>query len=515
MDPTGRELDFDILKRAVERNSDGWGLATFVRSDPEDSKTETGALKINKGFGFASAKRAWKKYSNHRRVFHARIGTSGTKDINNCHPFPAGTEENPAWFFHNGTVGIPRFNEKYCDSYHLARYIATFGEDPELHAYIQAYAKKERSRFVYMRDAKMYRYGDGWLERDGFFYSNSSALADIRYQGTHVNARGFYEGGLLNAEHGEVTSDSFVSGFFKDEKRGLYTNIKPEGYVEPKPVATTTSNYPARDGAYAHGKTWNSKTRAYEWPQGSKVASDGTTKGSENGSPGVSPGGLHERYEPRPLANIGDTTDVGRGRHSSRRGDSRLFALADHKRDVNDDVSGWVDMLHAKWQHEIVEKMRRCVWMRNDAFVDGFQVSWPNARLHNFGDTNPGADSKYISHGRRRTLRIKGVNNDMWKETTFDKDGKQISTMVVGGPYPGGLHFTCGREQTHVTYNDIRMPWDQWREMVYNHYWPEIFGDDNEEIDAKSINRETVTIEKDDQGKDVIKVEGVNFDTCC
>lgn len=213
--PNGENIEWDILQNAVERNPDGWGLTAI---------SPGGAMSVAKGFGFTSAKKAWKKVSGLPRVFHARIGTSGTKDISNCHPFPSHTAEGQRWFFHNGTVSIPRFSEKMCDSWHLAQYIRQWAADETLHKALTEYAQGQSSRFVLVEGGVIHRYGKQWIQRGGVWYSNSSALAGIVR-----DAKGnWYEGGYMADKTVEVTSDTGYTGLNWDAAHQCYSNLAPE-----------------------------------------------------------------------------------------------------------------------------------------------------------------------------------------------------------------------------------------------------------------------------------------------
>lgn len=509
IDPAGRELDFGILKRAVERNPDGWGIGVII---PGVNGAEP-TMKIHKGFGYDGARRAWKKYAGHKRVFHARIGTSGTKDLSNCHPFYAGTMKDGApehrWFFHNGTVSFPRFNDAYCDSYHLAKYIQGWPTGTPLHDAISAYAKKERSRFVFMFGNEIWRYGEGWLQRDGFYYSNASALADIKYHGAHANARGSYCDGLLDPKHGEVTADSYVSGFFKI-KDGLWSNIKPAGHIETP--RSSQWDYTGYGDDFTGGRVYDRASGTWK-PAGRGIVPGSRLPNIQTGS-GVK-GGTTPPAAGTPAANASsaeleraiDELESRRRRLGLKGGrgnfDADTFPFASNDLDVDTEES-----IIAAWRGTIIKQMERVQWMRTDIRKwEGFQVSWPPASLFDYDD--PG---RY--YGADRTHRIKGTEKSAWREVRFSEEGALQGSTIVEGPYPGGLVITVGNDE--VEYNGTKVPIEQWREYVYNFYWPDVFGelgDDEEESDDEAVSRtleaggtERIVVETSPSGESIIKI---------
>lgn len=86
------------LKRSFERNRDGWGYVF--------ASAETGKLVARHGMTLPEFWQQWKRDKAARKnqpvVFHARIGTSGTMDVSNCHPFPVAG--HGIWISHNGII---------------------------------------------------------------------------------------------------------------------------------------------------------------------------------------------------------------------------------------------------------------------------------------------------------------------------------------------------------------------------------------------------------------------------
>lgn len=100
----GLKLNKETFDRCWDRNPDGFGVAYLFN----------GGLRIKKT---KHKKDAWSIYHNVDRVapdsakiLHFRIGTHGTNDINNCHPFMI---DNDTCFAHNGIItGVPDCDRK-------------------------------------------------------------------------------------------------------------------------------------------------------------------------------------------------------------------------------------------------------------------------------------------------------------------------------------------------------------------------------------------------------------------
>src|ERR1035438_4971286 len=116
-------LKEEWLQNAVEANADGWGI--LVRS-------AEGKIVINRGFDDKTFINVASSFgSEYDVVVHARIGTSGRRNVENLHPFPIyekrllSTEladyEPQAYLFHNGIVRVPIWNQEMSDTWHLAR----------------------------------------------------------------------------------------------------------------------------------------------------------------------------------------------------------------------------------------------------------------------------------------------------------------------------------------------------------------------------------------------------------
>lgn len=95
--PGTKTLDKEIVSSMWDRNDDGGGLAFF---NPKDE------LEIHRTMDFAEY---WALFTNYRAAYpkapmllHMRIGTQGTKDISNVHPFPI--HDGLGALAHNGQI---------------------------------------------------------------------------------------------------------------------------------------------------------------------------------------------------------------------------------------------------------------------------------------------------------------------------------------------------------------------------------------------------------------------------
>lgn len=116
-------LKEEWLENAVQANTDGWGL--LVRN-------KDGVMVVNRGFDEKTFAKLGSSFGGEYDVVaHARIGTSGKRDIANLHPFPIYDkrylsseidQQTPqAYLFHNGMVTVPMWNQDMSDTWHLAR----------------------------------------------------------------------------------------------------------------------------------------------------------------------------------------------------------------------------------------------------------------------------------------------------------------------------------------------------------------------------------------------------------
>jgi len=144
----GETLPKKTFHNIHKRNGDGLGLVGIVDGRFQVYKT------------MQNVNRAYSKYldirkaSKHPILVHARIGTSGTTDEKNLHPFPV---SNVAFFIHNGVCDVERTDAKFCDTWHVARALSAFANpervtEPNTFEEITARAfAGTRSKFAFLR----------------------------------------------------------------------------------------------------------------------------------------------------------------------------------------------------------------------------------------------------------------------------------------------------------------------------------------------------------------------------
>jgi hypothetical protein len=124
-------------------------------------------------------------------VFHARIATAGSINLKNTHPF---TVRPGTLLFHNGILREVKcdIDSSMSDTWHYARSLEPLLEaapgilqNEEFIAHVDAYAKKEASKFVIMDvDGTTIIFNDkAGVKRDGNWYSNHSAFEPLYWAG--------------------------------------------------------------------------------------------------------------------------------------------------------------------------------------------------------------------------------------------------------------------------------------------------------------------------------------------
>lgn len=215
----GTDIPDEYLAKGMLQNDDGWGL---VVRDPEDKKI----VLVKRSFSWNLAFKYWNRYRDYERVFHARAASPGTiVDHNNLHPFrmksPTGEDR---YFFHNGRVNsLPTVNNRYCDSWHVARYFSTFATTQQFDEALEDLAHREDSRFALVRPEGVSRYGLGWCLHKGVFYSNPGIFAE-KVEKYANGGKNVYAG--LDKFDEEFISDKSWSyvGMEFDKERKVYTN---------------------------------------------------------------------------------------------------------------------------------------------------------------------------------------------------------------------------------------------------------------------------------------------------
>lgn len=185
----------DILQICFKNNPDGAGFVV----------NKNGYNYISKGyFTFEGFYKAFKQASINKEddvLIHFRVATHGKVNIQNCHPFPIQNSfTNMTKPFlktisdvmvHNGKLDININNKIYSDSMHFALAINNFLKNKQKVSdqFIQYIIKptetnKKGNRIAIMsKDGVIKKYGVGWIQKDGIFYSNDSFKIESVYKG--------------------------------------------------------------------------------------------------------------------------------------------------------------------------------------------------------------------------------------------------------------------------------------------------------------------------------------------
>ncbi len=234
--PVNIKPDYDKLRTAMQYNSDGAGFAV----------AHEGQLIVEKGFfKFDSFKKAFEPFEDCAAIVHFRIGTSGVKDKNNCHPFKlndfevADTGLVPVAVIHNGIFNDAASDKKeWNDTWHVCRDILHplwrqnpfCFSDPHIIALGDKYVGSFNKLVFLDSTGKCSIWGESnghW--KDGVWYSNRSyedwKVADPRHS---------YTGSKRN--YGKLVNGAWQWDEDDDEEFKSWT--KTTKYVNGKPVTT-------------------------------------------------------------------------------------------------------------------------------------------------------------------------------------------------------------------------------------------------------------------------------------
>lgn len=182
--PAGKEMiSDDIIENMFDYNSDGAG---FMYPD-------LGAVRIRKGFmklkEFKRALREIPNVKNKTVVMHFRIQTSGGITKQMTHPFPLSSKDvdlmatdilAPVGVAHNGV--LPNHPRKgFSDTADFIKYqlvpltnaIKSWRRSEDFRS-IVTYATEGSRLAILTNDGSVMRIGDGWIEDNGYWYSNKS-----------------------------------------------------------------------------------------------------------------------------------------------------------------------------------------------------------------------------------------------------------------------------------------------------------------------------------------------------
>lgn len=175
-------LPTESIRQAMANNSDGAGYAILKR----------GRVTISKGYFDSEDLIIDLERENAREcclIVHARIATSGSVNMSNCHPFPITKDVamltgrylvNETAIAHNGTVrwGTKKELNAYSDTLLFIRDVLApvwdTGDTETGHNLLSHIASANRCRFAVMHSKGINVFGSGWIQDDGVYYSNDT-----------------------------------------------------------------------------------------------------------------------------------------------------------------------------------------------------------------------------------------------------------------------------------------------------------------------------------------------------
>lgn len=185
--------DENILKICFKNNPHGAGFAIFRNNQ----------IYIHKGFftfnGFMKEINNVSPTLEEPMLIHFRVATHGKINIENCHPFPIVDKfykmvapikvfNDTDVMVHNGKLNIAITSPKFSDSMHFAKSIVGLDRKKFSGIINMAIAPTETNLrgnriAVLTKNGEIEKYGIGWIEDDGIFYSNDSYKEFSEYKG--------------------------------------------------------------------------------------------------------------------------------------------------------------------------------------------------------------------------------------------------------------------------------------------------------------------------------------------
>lgn len=182
-----------ILSICFKNNPDGAGFALFRNQQ----------IYLYKGFftfkGFWKAIKNINPTKEEAMLIHFRVATHGKINIENCHPFPIVDKfssmvkpvnilTDTDVLVHNGKLDITCSNNQYSDSMHFAKEIVgldrkRFSDIIEMAIAPTSTNKRGNRVAILTKDGYIEKYGVGWIEDGGIWYSNDSYKEFSLYKG--------------------------------------------------------------------------------------------------------------------------------------------------------------------------------------------------------------------------------------------------------------------------------------------------------------------------------------------
>ena len=197
--PQGTEISDEYLKNCFENNNDGAGIAY----------AKNGKLYIIKGIfdlkEFIQSVREVEKIAQGNILIHCRIGTSGLKDKNNCHPHIV--NENLV-MIHNGIldIDVPKKSKVSDTVIFIEQYLKKLSKDfvksePIMHLIEKAIGKNNKFAFLNNKGEAFICNQKAGIVENGIWFSNDTY------------SLGFYNDNFFDCT---PTEDSEIYDFFEE-----------------------------------------------------------------------------------------------------------------------------------------------------------------------------------------------------------------------------------------------------------------------------------------------------------
>lgn len=212
-------LPKSVFKNVLDNNPDGIGIGF----------SKNGKLEIHKDL--SNVERIYSIYCKFREthntpvMIHARIGTAGSKDTSNIHPYQVSKE---LLFMHNGIVDIDQINLSKSDTWHVAKAIARFKNplsvlDESTHEYnLINSVCGSYNKFIFLSVDNEYTIMNesaGHYDEDGNWFSNYNYKPSTYYDvgGKKVSKwSGSYQKGYTNSGYDPYDWAAHEQDYYSD-----------------------------------------------------------------------------------------------------------------------------------------------------------------------------------------------------------------------------------------------------------------------------------------------------------
>jgi len=176
-----KTLSKNTIIHSFENNPDGIGMAYADKGKIQTVK------RMNDPAGFYNLYKAIRERTKTPIFIHARIGTSGTNDLKNVHPFKI---TKKLVMMHNGIISYPKLFTQESDTRHLVRFIQSFRNPASVldqssieYGFIDQLAGS--SKFIFMNtegDYSIINEGLGHWDADGDTWYSNETYKKVSYK---------------------------------------------------------------------------------------------------------------------------------------------------------------------------------------------------------------------------------------------------------------------------------------------------------------------------------------------